>query len=38
MPPPQFNELAYQLDINQTTAATQWAIDAAKPKKTKELP
>jgi Reverse transcriptase (RNA-dependent DNA polymerase) len=38
MPPTQINELVHQIDINETTAATQWAIDAAKPTKKEELP
>jgi Aspartyl protease len=37
-PPLRTCEFVHKLDINQTTAATQWAIDATKPKKTEELP
>jgi hypothetical protein len=37
-PPTQISEPIHQIDINRTTAATQWAIDAAKPTKEEELP
>jgi hypothetical protein len=37
-PPVQIDKLTHQLDINRTMAATQWAIDAAKPTKEEELP
>jgi hypothetical protein len=36
--PPRFKELAHQININRTTAATQWAIDTTKSKEKEELP